>query len=77
MKGMKCTCMPNNLGWFIVQSVIYGFGAIFIVLGLQSVWVSGFSWAALVWVSIGFLVHAVGKLMKNRTHAGCPMYLAK
>ena len=74
MAKAKCSCMPGNLGWFIVQSVFYALGAAGIVVGLQNVWVSGITVPAVVWAAAGFLIYTIGKLLKTKTHQNCPMY---
>jgi len=70
----QCTCMPRNLVWFVIQAIVYALGAIGIDVGLQAIWVGGFSYPALIWTAGGFLIYTIGKLLKTKTHAGCPMY---
>lgn len=69
-----CKCMPKNTIWFVIQAIVYALGAAGIVLGLKGVWDGGLSLNAILWAAGGFLVFTWGKLLKVKTHAGCPMY---
>ena len=68
----KCTCNP---GWLILALIFFSFGLYALVGGFAGQFGSNWSPAQiLAWYFVGFLLVAVGKMLKWKSHGACTVH---
>lgn len=71
-KSAKCTCNP---GWLILALIFFSVGLYAVVGGFVGQFTgSQSSQYILAWYFVGFLLIAIGKMLKWKSHGTCPVH---